>query len=483
MASRLRRSISEHHCVLHPVRRLSTEILVEIFSFVVAEAPFRPAVSAIDPSALWVCHEVSPLSNLALTCRQWSAVVFGTPRLWSNLDMDVCESHYEDEDMWYHGQVSRHLRNAMLTRNNPLAIRIGRCEPCSYDYDLLPITYVLPICAPNITHLTLFLPPTALDRLKVMKGQLSQLVYAAIVNTAEDGTEGGFVDYDLFTDCTNLRTLHVANFDTVEDICAPRSVEELSLRHYSICQSGEQTRNSSFSSSMSLPYLARLPNMQRIFIDISGQHVPGPGEMVQLPNLVRLDICADYDIGAQGFLDNITTPRLTTLLLAYIRNSPACSPTTLLTALSELVVRSGCFLRGLVLELTAEPAFPVLLRIVGRFHVLEHLVVRTRGPSNMLSCFAALGTPEELPGRTLPIILPKLKTLTLEAHEHDTRMLPMLAKWIEIRKTTAGINRVDIVSRAKPGLRYTDAYRRAIEGFVDGFSDANGAIVRCQFIE
>lgn len=344
-------------------------------------------------------------------------------------------------------------------------------------------TYLLPVCAPNVTHLTLFLPPSALNRLKVVKGQLTQLVFAVIVNTAEDGTEEGVFDYNVFGSCAHLQILHAANFDTVSDILAPQSVKELFLRHHSIYQLGPQTKDRHFSSAVTLAYLTGLPGVQDVSIDISGEQVPGAGQMVQLPNLTRLAIYAHYDIGAQGFLDHITTRHLTTLHLGYITPSPTNNPTNFFTAFNDLIVRSKCFLQSLTLELTAEPEFIILVRTFVKLGMLEHLIVRTRGPSQMLSHFGMLGTQKELPGRTLPIILPMLKTLSLEAPEHKKSNLPLLATWIHMRKRMSQIDRVDIVSKAEPGSRFTDAYKQAVEEFVEGFSGMDGTTVRCQFVD
>ncbi|KIY63716.1 hypothetical protein CYLTODRAFT_317035, partial [Cylindrobasidium torrendii FP15055 ss-10] len=89
VAERLQMSIKKHRRLLHPIRRLSTEILVQIFAFVVEERLWKPAQDAIHPIHHHVDHGITPLANIALTCRQWSAIVLNTPHLWSNVSIDL----------------------------------------------------------------------------------------------------------------------------------------------------------------------------------------------------------------------------------------------------------------------------------------------------------------------------------------------------------------------------------------------------------
>ncbi|KAJ6537726.1 hypothetical protein B0H19DRAFT_961923, partial [Mycena capillaripes] len=77
--------------LLAPIRRLPSEILVEIFG--ICWESFTPYVEDIDLRTLSLSTEMArlahaPLLTLSQVCLRWHRIALGTPALWGRLDLE-----------------------------------------------------------------------------------------------------------------------------------------------------------------------------------------------------------------------------------------------------------------------------------------------------------------------------------------------------------------------------------------------------------
>ncbi|KIY70958.1 hypothetical protein CYLTODRAFT_451203 [Cylindrobasidium torrendii FP15055 ss-10] len=443
----LDQSIDEHRFLLSPVRRLSVELLVEIFSHVVEEELFDPIEQSIHPTALRTQHSPSPVPNLALTCRRWNKVVLGTPKLWSHINIDLCEENIPEPDdlSQYYGKLSRHFMRTART-GFPLTISIGTCYAADEDYDLNPITFLLPSYAARITHLTLFLPPSALERMNLIGPQLTSLVYATVANTAPDETEEGF---KAFMQCTTLHTFNAINFDSLDDVYIPTSVKYLSLRHHSIPHSNRdhhQLEDDSYGLPAQIRKLTPLTGLETLCIDIGGNNVDLPhGTHLSLPKLKKLTIVSHCNKPLYVLLQRITVPSLENLSLSSLLGSTNSFTAHYFQSLGGMAERSACPLTSLKIVFQNQASVGPMMAALYQLPKLQHLTIRRRAKSGVIRL---LGSNElQKDGR---IMLPALQTLVLDAAPFVTDALRVLADWIEARvETRAPLKKVVIVSRVR----------------------------------
>ncbi|KAJ7355823.1 hypothetical protein DFH08DRAFT_689790 [Mycena albidolilacea] len=118
----LLKSVKTHKAILAPVRRLPSEILGEIFLFVLS-ATFRLSTVAKPPMtqhAPWLFTRI---------CRHWSAVALTTPALWSIFLLDLDQDFVDPNRAVHTGAVS--LTKLCLERsgrNVPLNVHILQGE-------------------------------------------------------------------------------------------------------------------------------------------------------------------------------------------------------------------------------------------------------------------------------------------------------------------------------------------------------------------
>ncbi|KIY63715.1 hypothetical protein CYLTODRAFT_413822 [Cylindrobasidium torrendii FP15055 ss-10] len=398
--------------------------------------------------------------------------------------------------MWYFNQVSRHLRNATVNNHQMLSISIGKCNFYLHDYDLHPITYLLPSYAASITHLTLFLPPAAHHRLLSIQNQLTRLVYVAFVNTASDGSEDQQF-FDMFEGCPTLQTFYVVNFGALADVVIPKSVKDLAVRHYNIFQREHpQLKRTEYGLRTYGSHLQSWTNLESLCIDISGRDIPDIAEpCTLLPNLNHLAVHAYVDAVIPTFLKFVNTPLLTSLSLSSMAPTSYASSdaTRFFGSIDTLVVRSGCILESLELDLSVRTNVGVLLTTLDGLPTLTHLAIRRRGSSRVAQWLGDTRRQQEVLSASRPnasdaggesnprMLLPSLKTLTLDAEPHHAPGLPRLASWIELRAPTAPLKRVDIIWRTRNGVGYGED-KQVLETFVDRVRLVGGVVVTGVFM-
>ncbi|KIY70959.1 hypothetical protein CYLTODRAFT_487603 [Cylindrobasidium torrendii FP15055 ss-10] len=443
----IKESIDEHRLLLSALRRLSAELLVEIFSHVVEEELFEPTEQAILPDALRTKHFPSPLPHLALTCQRWNSVVFGTPKLWSRINIDLCVENIPetDEVSQYYSQLSRHFTRTARTET-PLTISIGTCNAADDNYDLNPITFLLLSYAFRITHLTLFLPPEALERLNSIGPHFTSLVYATVVNTVWDETDEVF---EAFGQSTTLRTFNAINFDKLRDVHIPIGVKHLSLRHHSIPHSDEDydiLRDDSYGLPEHINVLTNLKGLATLCIDIGGNDVRLNGMWLSLPALEQLTVTSLCNKPIYVLLQHITVPSLECLTLSSSLGSADSFAAHYFQAIGDMVQRSACRLTYLELAFRAKPSPVPMLTALYRLSTLKHLTIRHRTKSRIVEIFGDKGLHKE--GEML---LPALRTLVLEGTPIITKPLPALADWINVRAHSASLEKV-VINSMVPGL-------------------------------
>ncbi|KAJ7468721.1 hypothetical protein FB451DRAFT_1257130 [Mycena latifolia] len=122
--------------ILSPIRRLPTEILVDIFRLCLFEAEqphHAPAVDQEDAAVEYETRRVAKaeLLRLSQVCPRWHRLIMGTPILWSSVQLDL--------SWWVGARESRmmDLLRSVLERgmDSPLEIR-ARCncnESCDHS--------------------------------------------------------------------------------------------------------------------------------------------------------------------------------------------------------------------------------------------------------------------------------------------------------------------------------------------------------------
>ncbi|KIY70960.1 hypothetical protein CYLTODRAFT_441595 [Cylindrobasidium torrendii FP15055 ss-10] len=389
-------------------------------------------------------HFPSPVPSLALTCRRWNSVVLGTPKLWSHINIDLCEQNIPDanEVSEYYGRLSRQFTKTVGRGNIPLTISIGTCDAAGEDYDLNPITFLLPSFAANITHLTLFLPPTALERMTYVGPQLTRLEYATVANTVPN--IGKYV-FSAFSECTTLRTFNAINFDCLDDVDIPNDVKHLSLRHHSIPHSDmdyQQPENDSYGLLGHIQKLTPLKRLETLCIDIGGDDVGLPhGTCLSMKKLKKLNVTSHFDEPIYLLLQHTTAPLLESLTLSSSAGDADGFASYYFRAIGNMAQRSACHLTFLELAFVAE-ASPAMITALYKLPTLEHLTIRQPTKSGIAKLFG---------NKTLQkkdvLLLPALQTLVLEAAPILTQTVPTLAGWIEARVDSAPLKKVVIISR------------------------------------
>ncbi|KIY70951.1 hypothetical protein CYLTODRAFT_451196 [Cylindrobasidium torrendii FP15055 ss-10] len=475
----LKRSIDEHRVLLSAIRRLSVELLVEIFSHVVEEKLFEPTEQAIHPEALYISHPPSPLLNLALTCRRWNSVVQGTPKLWSHINIDLCCIPDSKCPSKYYCQISRQLRNTTRRGHIPLSISIGTCDAWDSNFDLGPTTFLLPSYAASITHLTLFIPSDALECMNCIGPQLTRLVYATVANTSADLFPNTF---EVFSQCTTLRTFNVINFDCFDGVTILSGVKHLSLRHQGITRGNakyDQFVLDCFTLQDHIRKITPLVDgLETLCIDMSALDIELCDKtLLLMPRLKQLSVTSFSNKAISFLLKLVFLPSLEKLALrlSSVHSSPDNITSQYFQAISDLVQRSGCHLTTLELTLPANGAASHMIPALYQLPELEHLTIRQRSKSEVGRYFGDREFQKE--GE---VLLPVLQTLILDAAPISTQALPSLADWIEAREESAPLEKVVVISRE---IRNVDTDRMALRLFMLRMLELDGLEVQVKTSE
>ncbi|KIY64772.1 hypothetical protein CYLTODRAFT_424920 [Cylindrobasidium torrendii FP15055 ss-10] len=427
-AARILQSARQDHIrVLHPIRKLSAEVLAHIFSLArPLPAPGEPDLGRQGPSSLVLESPVNPLWSFALTCRRWKEIVFGTPGLWSQLTIDVRPDNFYPGSMAYSRRTSLHLRYSCLGVTSPLEVTIGSSDMnATQSGDLPPIIYALPAFATTIVSMTLFIPPSALPSLLLVQGQLPNLVTAVVANPTK-WTDSFVVQRPvaLFESCQKLKTLRIANFPSVDYFVLPPHVEDLTIQHHAIVDSGVDLVG--YAMVDAFTYLRPSTQIRTLHLDVTRGE--GTTETISLPHLEHLSATANTEAGLIAFLDSLDVPKLTSLHLRSGQSERAGTDggAAFYDAILRLVYRSGCPLTTLHLNRA-----PHTLRcdILHQFcldapFIEELLIFRRKNAARIV---------DSICGSLAEGYLPALRTLIFKLDPFDDAGLNALAAWIERR--------------------------------------------------
>ncbi|KIY70957.1 hypothetical protein CYLTODRAFT_441593 [Cylindrobasidium torrendii FP15055 ss-10] len=352
----------------------------------------------------------------------------------------------------YYGQLTRQFKKTVRSgRIIPLTVSIGLCSQYNDGlvggWELNPITFLLPCYADSITHLTLFLPAEALDRMNPVGPQLTRLVYATVANIAPDRPVYDMVNwfFEAFLQSTTLRTFNAINFDHLHNVEIPNGVKHLALRHYAIKHDEKRVQQDNDSYGI-LTHIDTLTpqlrdNLETLCIDIGGKdnfEIPDKTNL-SMPKLKKLTVTSVGDEQIYALLELMITPSLESLSLSSLASSLASHD---IDAIGDMAQRCACRLTYLELVFLAETSTPVpVLTALDQLPTLIHLKLRYREKSGIIIWDSDEGMPNE--GQ---ILLPALQTLELHATPSITQALPALADWIESRVKNAPLKKLAIVS-------------------------------------
>ena len=341
--------VAAHRALLSPIRRLSIELLQNVFAFCLAEFP---AMHASEAPLLLGC-----------VCKGWREIVYSTAELWSAAHAVLPSA--------VGSQNQRSLRlealNKWLSRsgNHPLHISLYDMTSETDGSDVLNL--IIPI-SPRWERIVLTVTPTWFQSLECSFSGISALPllrFFELRDRAVDGNEFSseiFIpsfhpfetpDYNplhLLSLCSNVQRLLV-HCSRSRRALLPQSSIGPSLREFDVCCP------EIFDSSLGrfLSFLVPCQNLRRLRICASFEISASPSLSVPLIILPALE-CLIADMASSSpeaqahnltFLNHLVAPYLRHLELKSIYDVKELAPT-----LHNFLTRSSCSLRTLSLNLT-----------------------------------------------------------------------------------------------------------------------------------
>ncbi|KAF8901804.1 hypothetical protein CPB85DRAFT_119842 [Mucidula mucida] len=318
---------------LHPLRRVPSEILQQIFRMAVTSEEW----DVDEPGEGWrgappYRPPKNPLWALELTCRRWRWVVLENPRLWSTICIDSSESNFHDsEKVAYVRHVAKHLARSGAV---PLAV-------CIYADSRIPsrLVYMLLPFAPRISTLLLCVPYPYINDLSPLRSDLTALTRLNVL----DG--GPSQSLSLFAECRTIRRMHFSFYNIVEtpfEISFPRSLRDFVL---------ESRAGVSAGHVLSLLEQAS-PYVETVRLNALNLNPRSP-RRITMSRLTSLSfLCYCINVSVRSILNNLVLPNLLNLEIRGRHPPPVFGNdyrmvNDVLIATAQMVTRSGCSLARL----------------------------------------------------------------------------------------------------------------------------------------
>ncbi|KAF9018389.1 hypothetical protein BDZ89DRAFT_1073898 [Hymenopellis radicata] len=312
--------------VLHPLRRVPSEILQQIFQMAVTSEKW----DVDEPGEGWrgappYRPPNNPLWAVELACRRWRCVVLENPRLWSTICIDaVMSNFYDDEKVSYPRRVATHLARSG-------AVPLSVCIYSGSD-DSIPSTLVhmlLPF-ASRICTLLLCIPKEKINDLSPLRRDLTSLTRLNVL--------GGGPSQSL-----SFFAMHVSVFRVLQspsEVSLPCSLRDLVLDAYTIAD----------------PVISLLeqagPCVERVRLDTL-QLTQQPSRRISMSMLTGFSLlCSNRSVCY--ILDNLVLPNLLNLEIRGRHPPPVFGNDypmvdSVLMSAAQMVIRSGCALARLCL--------------------------------------------------------------------------------------------------------------------------------------
>ncbi|KAJ6537739.1 hypothetical protein B0H19DRAFT_1240465 [Mycena capillaripes] len=353
--------------LLAPIRRLPSEILVEIFGL--CWESFRPAMDELDSDTISLQTEMArlahaPLLTVSQVCARWHSIALGTPALWGRIDLEAvlwtAPAHLDT--------VMELLRSALeRSANHPLAVTV------SNDAEVVPPH--LPAFELLVQHserwqtATFICPFSDLGCLAGVKAKLPKLTILRLYCWGSPDAARALENFqiipclkriDLHADKTNIASFSHLPWELVTEV-----------------RSGEMTREE--------------PSVLTAFI--MGRLSPGTALNLRL-SLHRQDPENDFPSDVSSITSNIAA-----LTFRVSNFSPICARKTLEAFLRNLTLPSLSEMTFLVAD--RRPHLPLpwphsqFLSLAERssFHAHLHILYLdhvTMSETELLQCLAAL---------------------------------------------------------------------------------------------
>ncbi|KAI6007066.1 hypothetical protein EDD15DRAFT_2394818, partial [Pisolithus albus] len=268
--------ISELEALLHPIRRLPTDIMAKVFEFCVYESQ---GYARLD-----IKHAPLVLSQV---CRSWRKLVFALPCLWKMVRVDFSTSSLN----WY---------RLMHSQATAMRLWISRSRPAPVSLFLTSYNRVIPSpfvalldmeikeAGPRLRELSLRFPTLSLcGLLSFTQTPLEFLEYLHLQSTDLSSSSGSIPPL-IFQSAPSLQRLSITchNLDMCQHQVPWAQLTELSLQYHSNPH-WDQTH------SNHLTILVRCPNLRTCSLGlgrITGDIVPESITPVTLPHLSTLNV-------------------------------------------------------------------------------------------------------------------------------------------------------------------------------------------------
>ncbi|KIY70598.1 hypothetical protein CYLTODRAFT_180002 [Cylindrobasidium torrendii FP15055 ss-10] len=305
--------------LLHPIRRLSMEVLQQIFAFAIDSNAMDVMPKESGSTILAPLFPVvkNPLWALALTCKAWHTVVIGSSMLWSTIFIDVKKANFEgDYNSTYLRSIAKQIHHSGCA---PLSICIGNSEraengprptplPASIIHCLLP-------SAPRIRRLVLFLSLYTISHLYIFSRDLVNLEDVTIVNTPiNNGLSGAeqHLPLEVFEECPRIRRLHALNIARPDAITVPPHLKEYIVEHDAVVVPLKSRGAAAMSVKGILARMRTLRQADHFSIAVFSSTAP-ECEKFTLPSVSRLTINARPLSAIRPIFSSLRLPHLTKL--------------------------------------------------------------------------------------------------------------------------------------------------------------------------
>ncbi|KAF9016225.1 hypothetical protein BDZ89DRAFT_1166368 [Hymenopellis radicata] len=296
--------LEEAKSVLHPMRSIPNELLLEIFSRCIPEIFSDEDPDALDPKgAPWL---------LARVCHRWRELAVNTPQLWTHvrLDFDKHRRHISDQQCAYKLGVFTER-----SRGLPMVVYLGSKDSIEYH----PVLPVLGASIPRWRHLLVDIPRSSLQRLS---GNNFSMLRTMLLQYNDENQWHLTLDVFKSASAPVLRSLEVAAEEpwyALEHVVVPWS-QITSIMSFPAFDTDALNR------------LRTMANLEELSVVNTGiyWHTPLHGNDVLLSKLRRLTMTENIYApgGSKKFFSILTVPVLSELALEYRAKSVLHFPTS-----------------------------------------------------------------------------------------------------------------------------------------------------------
>ncbi|KAK0448491.1 hypothetical protein EV421DRAFT_1900208 [Armillaria borealis] len=206
-------AIIERRRLLHPTRRLPTEILLRIFRSTI-EFPISRSITMWNDH--WDFHptENTPWS-IERVCKLWRTVALSFPELWSSINIIINDDSFGD-DSYDNTYIRRLVIQLHRSKNYPLELSVWNDDGYSHFTKFPPaLTAILYSFSTRVECLHLYLTSEMFCALPSLHLSFPSLKSLCLFPTDAEAIDG-YINLDLFP-CPLLRRLHVVEVSRVSN--------------------------------------------------------------------------------------------------------------------------------------------------------------------------------------------------------------------------------------------------------------------------